>query len=143
MVTLRKLLINEVVFRMKYVRGRFLNLDGLEKNEWLWEVSSEKIGQFNKIAKKIQGKALIVAVGADRGNRLRLIQVENHLRVKAATGTRIAGAFFSVIQTADGQPLSMIDFVTEIPNEAQAKIIARIAELHLPKFARHIKHLPK
>lgn len=131
------------MFKLKYVRGKFLNLDGLEKNEWLWEVPNEKVSQFNKLAQKIQGKALIVAVGADRGNRLRLIQVENHLRVKASGGSRIAGSFFSIIQTADDQPLSMMDFVTEISNEDVAKIIAHIAELHLPKYARHIKHLPR
>ena len=60
---------------MMYVKGRFVNANGLERRPWYFAVSSNKLRDFSWPCSYIRKKSVLVMV-SDRRKYVRIAQVE-------------------------------------------------------------------
>lgn len=130
---------------MPYLKGKFVNANGLEDRSWYVRISQPKIWDFKQAAEIAKKSFLVLA--SDRHRYLRLFNVEKHLYKRLPEGEYLAGDFFNTIRTESGSPLSVFELVQKVPNELKDEVVAEIAAVHVASdlgvVLNHPHRLPK
>lgn len=113
-----------------YVKGRFLNLDGLEKTSWYFKLSSAQADQIKKVM--LKDKSKLVVIVSDRGNRLRIAQLECNILHRLPQYGRVAGSLILVCRQLTGDFTSVVDIIKSIPAHEQNRILEQLIYLYLP-----------
>lgn len=114
-----------------YVKGRLLNLDGLEKTSWYFKLSSAQADQIKKGV--VKNKSKLVAVVSDRGKRLRIAQLECNILHRLPQYGRVAGSLILVCRQLTGDFTSVVDIIKSIPTHEQNRILEQLIYLYLPE----------
>ena len=77
---------------MMYVKGRFVNANGLERRPWYFAVSSNKLRDF-KLAMQLYKKKSVLVMVSDRRKYVRIAQVEPKI-IKTRRPEQTPGAAF-------------------------------------------------
>lgn len=116
----------------RYIRGKFLNLDGLERSNWYFKVNQQQVIQIKNLLGLGNKQLRFVAIASDRGDRLRLVQLESGLLHRIPANGSMAGSLVAICRQENGSFTKVIDVIRLIPSHEQEKILEKLACLYLP-----------
>lgn len=116
---------------MLYIRGSFVNTDGIEHQSQFFDLEKNKQIDFLQAAKIAKKNFLVIC--SDRHGFIRIASVEpvtyHHLSTKGKT--ILAGHFFNSLRNHAGLPMTTYDLVKRLPEMVINEEIIKIAQLHL------------
>ncbi len=131
---------------MMYVKGRFVNANGLERRPWYFAVSSNKLRDF-KLAMQLYKKKSVLVMVSDRRKYVRIAHVEPKIIKTLPNSGKCVGNLIAILKASNGRPIELFKLVQSFPDDLKNITVAEIAALHLPSLNRkldpNVHHLPK
>ena len=114
---------------MQYIKGNFVDTDGIEHQELFFLLDDEKRIEFYQAAQISKKQFLVLC--SDTNGLIRVASVSPSIYRKLPDNQSGQGHYFNSLRQENGMPMSTFDLVYRLPKSVTDAEIIKIAKLHL------------